>query len=91
MPDDTSVSAGYTLVPHLSRREQIYTFPNPWRGSNWGYRDRDRPDPSVVDWLVIDRAAVGAADRALLDRILASGDWVTVRDSVGIVVAHRRT
>jgi uncharacterized membrane protein len=90
VPDDASASAVYTFVPHLSEREQIYTFPNPWRASNWGYHDHDTHDPRSVDWLVIDRAAVGAQDQAVLDRILRSGRWDVVRDSDGILVARRR-
>jgi uncharacterized membrane protein len=90
VPDDASVSAVYTFVPHLSEREQIYTFPNPWRASNWGYHDHGTHDPRSVDWLVIDRAAVGAQDQAVLDRILRSGQWDVVRAVDGILVARRR-
>ena len=90
VPDGASVSAVYTFVPQLSRREEIYSFPNPWRASNWGYEDRDTRDPAGVDWLVIDRAALGPADATLFDRILASGDWTIVRNEQGIIVARRR-
>jgi uncharacterized membrane protein len=89
VPDDASVSAVYTFVPHLSGREEIYTFPNPWRPSNWGYRDRDTRDPRTVDWLVIDRVAMGEDDQMLLDRILASGSWEVLRDVDGILLAKR--
>ena len=89
IPDDASVSAVYTFVPHLSRREQIYSFPNPWRPSNWGFEDRDTRDPRTVDWLVVDRVALGDEDRMLLDRILASGSWDVVRDVDGVVLAKR--
>jgi uncharacterized membrane protein len=89
VPDDASVSAAYTFVPHLSGREEIYTFPNPWRPSNWGYQDRNTRDPRTVDWLVVDRVAVGEADQLLLDQILTSGAWDVLRDADGIVVAKR--
>ncbi|HEY8217160.1 MAG TPA: DUF2079 domain-containing protein [Acidimicrobiia bacterium] len=90
VPDDASVSAVYTFVPHLSGRELVYTFPNPWRASNWGYHDRDTRDPRTIDWLVIDRGAVGEQDRSVLARILSSGNWVIVSDVDGILVARRR-
>jgi uncharacterized membrane protein len=89
VPDDASVSAVYTFVPQLSDRERIYTFPNPWRPSNWGYQDQDQHHPRDVDWLVIDRAALGVADRLLLDQVLSVEDWKTVMDDDNIVVARR--
>jgi hypothetical protein len=90
IPDDASVSAVYTFVPHLSRREHIYTFPNPWRASNWGYQDRETDDPRDVDWLAIDRLALGPEDAALLDRILSNGNWVVVQRSNDVLVARRK-
>jgi uncharacterized membrane protein len=89
VPADASVSAVYTFVPHLSGREEIYSFPNPWRPSNWGYEDRDTRDPRTVDWLVVDRGALGEADRLLLEQILTSGAWDVLRDVDGIVLAKR--
>ncbi len=89
VPDDASVSAVFTFVPQLSRRERVYTFPNPWQASNWGYRDRDTHDPRDVDWIVVDRAALGVADRLLLDRILATEDWEVVSDEEDVLVARR--
>jgi uncharacterized membrane protein len=89
VPDDASVSAVYTFVPHLSGREQIYSFPNPWRPSNWGFEDRDTRDPRTVDWLVVDRVALGDEDQMLLDQILASGSWDVLRDVDGVVLARR--
>jgi uncharacterized membrane protein len=90
VPDDASVSAVFTFVPQLSDREKIYTFPNPWRPSNWGYRDHDPDDPAGVDWLVIDRMALGIQDRLVLNRILASDRWRVVRDVDDVIVARRR-
>jgi len=90
VPDGAAVSAAFTFVPQLSRREAIYTFPNPWRASNWGYRDRHTHDPRDVDWLIIDRLALGPADRALLERILTNGNWTVVRDVKDVVLAHRQ-
>jgi len=88
-PDDAAVSATYTVVPQLSRRERIYTFPNPWRASNWGYQGRDPHSPRVIDHLVIDRMATGPEDQALLSRILERDAWEIVFDRDGIIVARR--
>jgi uncharacterized membrane protein len=89
VPDDASVSAVYTFVPQLSDRERIYTFPNPWRPSNWGYKDQDQHNPRDVDWIVVDRAALGVTDHLLLDKVLSDEDWKIVMDDDNIVVARR--
>jgi hypothetical protein len=88
VPDHASVSASYSLVSHLSHRPEIYTFPNPWRRSNYGVKDTETPDPARIDWLVIDRQVLGQ-DEALFAGILASGDFRVVSEVDGIVVARR--
>jgi uncharacterized membrane protein len=90
VPDDASVSAAYTFVPQLSRREKIYTFPNPWRASNWGYQDRDTDDPADVDWIAVDRASLGVEDQQLLEQILGNGSWRVVRERDDVLVAKRK-
>src|SRR5213078_4012082 len=52
-PDD-GVSADYYTVPHLSHRETVYTFPNPWVNKNYGIRFSALGDPAKVHWLVVD-------------------------------------
>ncbi|MBI5503222.1 MAG: DUF2079 domain-containing protein, partial [Deltaproteobacteria bacterium] len=51
-PDD-AVAATYNLVPHLTHRQRIYRFPNPWWISDWGVRGENTHDPERVDWLVL--------------------------------------
>jgi hypothetical protein len=89
VPEDASVSASYTLVPQLTHRSEIYSFPNPWRSVNWGVPGSPTRDPARVDWLVIDRGTLGPEDRLLLDGILSSGRFVAVHDEDDIVVARR--
>ena len=36
IPDDAVLSAFYGYVPHFDHREEIYMFPNPFKGSYWG-------------------------------------------------------
>jgi uncharacterized membrane protein len=71
---DESVSSTYFLVPHLSHRRHIYTFPNPWVASNWGVRGERLPDPSTVDWLIVDPTAIAPAEQPLLRAVLADPD-----------------
>ena len=84
------MSAVYGLVPQLSHRAEIYTFPNPWRSSNWGVEGSPTRDPRRVDWLVIDRTVVTApADIALLQSILDNGNFRIVFDRDELLVARR--
>ena len=87
IPGGAPTAATYYLVPHLTHRTLIYEFPNPWITTNWGIADRDPPDPSKVDWLVVDTSLNGTA--APLYARLTSGEFQVVFDESGIVVAHR--
>ena len=88
VPDDASVSASYTFVPQLSRRAEIYSFPNPWRTANWGTPDSKRRDPSRVDWLVIDCLPMTPEDRAFVASIVADG-FEVVSQREGVLLARR--
>jgi uncharacterized membrane protein len=97
VPSDAAVSATYNIVPHLSHREQIYTFPNPWFPLNWGVAGvaPDDPDhdhvPAEVDWIVVDRTThvPDGREEQLIDSLLESDQFVVVSDELGILVARR--
>lgn len=89
-PDDASVSATYLLVPHLTHRRNIYSFPNPWLAQNWGVANENQHDPADVDWLVIDRLSLSPELDELLQEILDTEDWVIVEAQDDLLVAHRR-
>ena len=93
VPDDASVAATYTLLPHLSHREQIYDWPNPWVPSYWGNDDGYRlPDPLSIDYLVLDETQVGAAQKALVAGLIAfDGPYEVLFDADDVLVARRRT
>lgn len=88
-PADASVAATYLLVPHLTHRRNIYSFPNPWQPQNWGVRDEHQHDPAEVDWLVIDRLSLSPELDTLLQEILDTEDWVVVEARDDLLVAHR--
>lgn len=90
IPDGAAVSATYSLVPHLSRRERIYEFPNPFAERNWGVNGERTHDPDTIEWIAVDRTTMGQADRATLARALASGGYTIRLDQHQILVAHRR-
>ncbi len=97
IPGDAAVAATYNIVPHLSHREQIYTFPNPWFPVNWGVAGAapDDPDhdhvPAEIEWIVVDRTThlPDSREEQLVDSLLASGEFVAVSDDAGILVARR--
>ncbi len=64
-PDDV-VSSTYFLVPHLTHRDQAYTFPNPWIPINWGVHDENRPDPNQVDWIIVNPSTLNEMDKGAL-------------------------
>jgi uncharacterized membrane protein len=92
VPDDASVAATYTLLPHLSHREQIYDWPNPWVPSYWGNDDGFRlPDPATIQYLVLDQTQVGEGQKALVAGLIApGGPYEVLFDSDEVLVARRR-
>lgn len=71
---EEAVSTMYQLVPHLSHRREIYTFPNPWIDDNWGVRGENRPDPDQVDWIIVNPEALNdEAKGALVGALTAPG------------------
>ena len=91
VPADGGVSVTYYLTPHMTHRQYVYEFPNPWTSVNYGIND-DRGNPATVQWLVLDRATLGAPEQVLFDQLTASsGSFQVVYDVAGIVVAHRVT
>jgi uncharacterized membrane protein len=97
VPGDAAVAATYNIVPHLSHRDQIYTFPNPWFPLNWGVAGvaPDDPDhdhvPAEVDWIVVDRTThvPEGREEQLLDSLVDSGEFEVVSDDEGVFVARR--
>ncbi len=89
VPDGASVSAAVTLVPQLSKRAEIYSFPNPWRRRDWGVKGSATRSPRRVEWVVVDRAALSTLELSVLDSILNGGDFQVVLDRDAVVVARR--
>ncbi len=90
IPAHASVSASYHLVPHLTDRTLIFSFPNPWTPRNWGINDKDQRDPSSVEWLVAIRADLGGKDQAVLESLLTGPTaWTTVYATDVVVLARR--
>jgi uncharacterized membrane protein len=92
VPDGAAVAATYNLLPHLSHRQEIYDWPNPFIPSVWGNRDCDNlPDPASIDYIAVDRTQVSPAQQELFTDMLApGGPFVTVFDQDDVVIAKRQ-
>jgi hypothetical protein len=87
IPGDAVVSAPYNVVPHLSHRNEIYTFPNPWKSSNFGPGSRPlHRNPDRVDVLVMRPDQLGADDRAIYDGIVDSGEFQLAWQRSGVLI-----
>lgn len=89
VPTTAGVSVTYYMTPHFTHRRFVYEFPNPWESANYGVDD-ERGNPATVQWLVLDRATLGAPEVILLDELTgAGGVFHIVYDQRGVMVAHR--
>ena len=91
VPDDASVSASYQLLPHLSHRREVYDWPNPFWAAVWGNDDcAHLPDPTTVDYVVLDLTQVGENNQALFDAMtVADGPFDTVFRDDNVIVLKR--
>lgn len=90
VPDGAGVSADYLAVPHLTHREVIYSFPNPWTSWNYGVNPGETGDPADVEWLVLtSTTSLRPADKALLATLRDSGEF-EVRFEEGNVLVMQR-
>jgi uncharacterized membrane protein len=89
VPPGVAVSATYDMVPHLTQRAEIYSFPNPWRSSNFGIDGKPRRSGARVQWIVADRSVLDKDTAALLRRLTQKGPFHVVYERDGYVVARR--
>ena len=89
IPSSEGVSATYDLVPHLTHREQIFEYPNPWIVSNWGIHGERPPATGKVDWILLDEP-LGKNDQRLFDTLTGpGGEFRVVLSQGGVVLAKR--
>lgn len=88
VPPDASVSATFDIDDHLTHRTSVYEYPNPWVVENWGIDLRNPPDPSKVDWIVLDTRAIGNQG-ALYQTLVLRGEFHIVFDQDGVLTLHR--
>ncbi len=91
VPKDARVGATLNIVPHLSHREVIYDFPNPFIAHYHGPDNNKKVDPKVIDWLVYDLKSLYFGDAEAAKKFLSRPEFVTVFSEDGMVIARRRS
>jgi uncharacterized membrane protein len=89
IPNNAVVSAAPFLVPHLTHREFIYEFPNPFRLSYWGVNGENPHDPETVEYIVLKRDSLSKENKDLVDNLLRDGDFTVVFDKRNAIVLKR--
>jgi uncharacterized membrane protein len=90
VPSQAGVAVSWNVVTHFTHRPVVYEYPNPWLSSNYGPSGNEVGDPTTVDWVVVERSALGPKDVALLDRLLGpGGGFEVVQDGDNVTVARR--
>jgi hypothetical protein len=83
------VSATYYILPHVTHRRSAYEWPNPWIPTNWGLSGEAVPDPTTVEYLLLDRTL--NQETTLVDALLSSGGgYEVVIDEDNVLLAKRR-
>ena len=90
VPPLAGVSTSWNVVTHFTHRPIVYEFPNPWVSANYGPTGFEVGDPTTVDWIVVQRSALGARDNAVLDRLIGpGGGFQVVQQGSEVTVARR--
>ena len=81
IPKNASVSATYNLVSHLTHRERIYMFPNPFRVNLYGIDERGIHPDKDVDYVLLDTRLIGDEEdkHGSVSKVNASGKYEMIR------------
>ena len=85
---DRGVAASDFLLPHLSHRERIYLFPNPWRVHNWGIAGENPHHPNAIDYIVVS-SPTRLEKPEIFEYLLENKIFRVVRSELGIDVLKR--
>ena len=90
VPAGAGVSATYNVVPHLSHRDQIYTFPNPWERSYYGTSATEPPESATfVEYVVLETTSTSANDPLVRRLTKRGGPFRIVLEQNGALLAKR--
>jgi uncharacterized membrane protein len=93
IPPDASVSAFYPFTTHVTHREHVYEFPNPFRAHWWGLGAQEGqrlPEAEGIDYVVLPKLDdYFTPEMREVVTTLPEG-YVTVFDSENVVLLKRR-
>lgn len=94
IPPDAAVSSFYPFTTHLTHRQALYEFPNPFRAHWWNRftQEGERlPAADHIDYVILPKDQAYFADPAMRAGLIALGDdFETVFDSETVVLLGRR-
>lgn len=91
IPPDAHLATFYRFVPHLSHREQIYEFPNPWRATYWfdSRHDGQRlPEADQVEFVLLSPGQEDPVDLSLIPLLRDEG-FITIYESSSLLLMKR--
>ncbi|PIS28101.1 hypothetical protein COT42_08960 [Candidatus Saganbacteria bacterium CG08_land_8_20_14_0_20_45_16] len=93
VPPGVKVAASYSLVPHLTHRQEIYMFPNPFKSVLWGqwFKEGEGAPPAEghVDYVVIDFTNHAKEEKMIINYLWASPYFKTVFQDGPLLVLAR--
>jgi uncharacterized membrane protein len=92
IPKNSSVSASYLFVPHLSHREIIYMFPNPFRECYWGaYLGNFTPPPPTKDteYILVDDTITQLDKEQIINFFLENKIYTKVFEKDDLILLKR--
>jgi hypothetical protein len=89
IPAHAIVSADYAITPHLTHREKIYMFPNPFRADNWGVNDETQHDPETVQYILVQEDIIAPSQQDMLVFLVSSGQFEEVFSQKGVHLYKR--
>lgn len=93
IPANAAVSASYNIEPHLTHRDRIYTWPNPWVRSNFGVSASQPPESGAdANYLFLFVSENSSSQLALLHRLTRPhGPFRVLADRQGVLLAVRKS
>ncbi len=88
IPPDASVSATPFFVPHLTHREKIYEFPNPFKLSYWGING-ENPPPKDVEYVLADTNRFNKEEKMIFDLLLDETLYAKIFEKGGVAVLKK--
>ena len=90
VPTGASVTATFSLLPHLAHRETVYDWPNPWKIAYWGNHNENPPAAAGVEYIALDMRHVADGDKIIVANLTEpGGEFEVLMDEQDVIVARR--